>query len=151
MIKLVKVKQEFYDLCKLHGVDRELLHNEHGRPCVLLVRLCYKGQFCDFVVPLRSNISETTPVEQYFSLPPNPHTRPFRRHGLHYCKLFPIKRQYLDLFKIDGNAYYLMILEMLRRHESEIISNCQSYLNQYELGRKYFVTPDIDAILSVLS
>lgn len=32
MIKLVKVKQEFYELSKKYGVDKELLFNECGRP-----------------------------------------------------------------------------------------------------------------------
>lgn len=72
MIKLVKVKQSFYDLCNENNVADELLFNECGRPCVLIVKLKYKGQLRDFVVPLRSNISKSTPRSQYFSLPPNP-------------------------------------------------------------------------------
>ena len=39
MIRLVKVKQEFYSLCQEHNVDEELLFNEAGRPCVLLIRV----------------------------------------------------------------------------------------------------------------
>lgn len=39
MIRLVKVKQEFYSLCQEHNVDEELLFNEAGRPCVLLIRM----------------------------------------------------------------------------------------------------------------
>lgn len=76
MIGLVKVKESFYNLCSQNSVDEELLFNECGRPCVLLVKLTYKGKDRDFVVPLRSNISARTPARQYLSLPPNPTTRP---------------------------------------------------------------------------
>lgn len=57
MIRLVKVKQEFYSLCQEHNVDEELLFNEAGRPCVLLIRMNYKNNVHDFVVPLRSKNS----------------------------------------------------------------------------------------------
>lgn len=67
MIRLVKVKQEFYSLCQEHNVDEELLFNEAGRPCVLLIRMNYKNNMHDFVVPLRSNISARTPHNQYFA------------------------------------------------------------------------------------
>ena len=70
-MKLVKVNQKFYDLCKQYGVADELMENEAGRPGVLLVQLTYKGINRNFVVPLRSNISGKTPKEQYLSLPPN--------------------------------------------------------------------------------
>jgi len=68
MISLVKIKQEFYDLCAQHGVADELMFNENGRPCVLLVRLRYKGNLGTFVVPLRSNIAPSTVKSEYFSL-----------------------------------------------------------------------------------
>ena len=60
-MKLVKVNQKFYDLCKQYGVADELMENEAGRPGVLLVQLTYKGINRNFVVPLRSNISGKTP------------------------------------------------------------------------------------------
>lgn len=47
MISLVKVKSSFYQLCKQYGVDNELLFNENGRPCVLLVKLRYKNRLQD--------------------------------------------------------------------------------------------------------
>ena len=31
--------------------------------------------------------------------------------------------------------------------EKEIINACQDYLNKCELGKKHFITPDIDGIL----
>lgn len=51
-MRLVKVKQSFYDLIRENHVDEEILFNECGRPCILI-------------------ISNKTPHSQYFPLPPN--------------------------------------------------------------------------------
>ena len=150
MIGLVKVKQDFYDLCRRNSVDEELLFNESGRPCVLLLRLSYKNQEHDFVVPLRSNISQRTPTTQYFALPPNPSTRSGCRHGIHYYKLFPINRQFVDTYYVDGDNYYSMLLGIINRNERLIVQSCQNYLSQCECGNKHFITPNIDGILSIL-
>ena len=150
MIGLVKVKQEFSDLCKEKHVDDELLFNECGRPCVLLVRLRYKNREHDFVVPLRSNISQRTPSNQYFALPPNHSTRPRCRHGIHYFKMFPITRSFIDTYFTEGNEYYSQLLGIINRNENLIVRSCQNYLLECERGNKHFITPDIDGILSIL-
>lgn len=150
MIKLVKVKSEFYELCKNNEIDKELLHNEQGRPCVLLIKLRYQGRSYDFVVPLRSNISPTVPKSQYFALPPSSHTNHGRKHGVHYYKLFPVTRTYIDKFVTTDNAYYTTVLNILNRHESDIIKACQEYLQECEKGNKHYVTPNIDGIIDVL-
>ena len=139
MIRLVKVKQEFYSLCQEHNVDEELLFNEAGRPCVLLIRMNYKNNVHDFVVPLRSNISARTPRNQYFALPPNSSTRPQCRHGIHYFKLFPIKREYIDSY-IVNDEYHTRLLEIINRNKRQIIAACQDYLKQCESGNKHFIT-----------
>lgn len=41
-MRLVKVKQSFYNLIKKNHVDEEILFNECGRPCVLIMDLEYK-------------------------------------------------------------------------------------------------------------
>ena len=147
---LVKVKQEFYNLCVKHNVAEELLFNEDGRPCVLIVQLKYKGRKRDFVVPIRSNISKYTPREQYFSLPPNPKTKPGNKHGIHYIKLFPIERKYIDTYLTDNNKYYDTILKILKRKEKEIIRSCQEYLDICADGKRHSMTPDLDSIIEVL-
>jgi len=38
-VQLVKVGEQFYQECKKHGTDKELLFNKSGRPCVLIVKL----------------------------------------------------------------------------------------------------------------
>ena len=149
-MKLVKVKNSFYTKCRQNHTDAELMYNEQGRPCVLIVQLEYKGEKRKFVVPLRSNISGKTPRWQYFSLPPNPDTKPGNSHGIHYIKIFPIKDEYIDAYEIDGDNFKLMIKEIIDEHETDIIDACKNYLEQVEKGNKHPMTPDIDGILGWL-
>lgn len=68
-------------------IDKEMLQNS-DRPCVLILKLKYKGVNHCFAVPMRSNISAASPKNEYFPLPPRYTTRSERRHGLHYIKMF---------------------------------------------------------------
>lgn len=149
-MELVKVNQRFYDKCISEHSERELLFNESGRPCVLLIRLKYKEQIHKFVVPIRSNISNKTPKTQYFSLPPNPTTRNGCSHGIHYIKIFPITDEYIDKYHIDKNSYLVGVRTIIAKHESEIVNECQKYLDRCSIGQKHNMTPDIDKILSWL-
>ena len=149
-MKLVKVKPEYYKLLKTKQVDREIMENETGRPCVLLVDLIYKGRKREFVVPLRSNISPTATKQQYLPLPPNSHTKPHHHHGVHYVKLFPIVNTYIDRYKISDNSFLVMLKNILDKKESEIISACKYYLKEYGNGNKHPMTPQIDQILNIL-
>lgn len=149
-MQLVKVKQEFYAKCIEQECAKELMFNELGSPCVLLVHLKYKNTIQKFVIPLRSNISGKTPRWQYFSLPPNSDTKSGNSHGIHYIKLFPIKDEYIDTYLIDKDSYKQMVKNIIDKHEAEIIKACQSYLEQIETGSKHPMTPDIDGILSWL-
>ena len=94
--------QDFFDL--VEG-DRELML-KHNRPCIVVVRLRFRGKRRDFAVPLRSNIAPNVPKDQYFALPPRPTTRPGCRHGIHYIKMFPITKAYQRRFRTEGSAYY---------------------------------------------
>ena len=100
-MRLVKISNDFFNECRNHNVHKELMFNEDGRPSVLIVKLRYKEQYHKFVVPLRSNISPKTPKDQYFSLPPNPKTKPHHSHGIHYIKLFPIDDKYVQTYLIS--------------------------------------------------
>ena len=71
-MKIVSISQDFFDL--VEG-DRELML-KHNRPCIVVVRLRFRGKRRDFAVPLRSNIAPNVPKDQYFALPPRPKTRP---------------------------------------------------------------------------
>lgn len=145
-MKLVKVKKSFFDLCN----DKELMQTKNGRPCVLLVSLKYKDKRRDFVVPLRSNISPNVPKGTYKNLPPNKNTKKNHHHGVHYTKLFPVSKKYIDTYLISQDAYMLMIQGILDKSTKEIVTACQNYLIEYEKGNKDPYTPDIDKIIEIL-
>lgn len=149
-MKLVKVSKNFYELLKIHKLDDQLMYNEQGRPCVLLVKLKYNDTMYDFVAPLRSNISSKAAKWEYFSLPPNSKTREHNRHGIHYIKLFPIVKEYIDLYKIKNDIYFDKIIKRIQKNEKQIITSCQDYLDNYSKDNKHPFTPNIDAILNLL-
>ena len=103
-----------------------------------------------FVVRLRSNISPKTPKNQYFSLPPNPKTKPRHSHGIHYIKLFPIDDRYVQSYLIS-ESFDILVKKIIDDNESGIIQSCQEYLKQCESGNKHFMTPDIDGIIDMLN
>lgn len=148
-MKQVKVSDDFYQKCKEFNTDKEIMYNEAGRPCVLILKLDYKGKQQDFVVPMRTNISPTTPADQFFKLPPNKNTRKNHFHGIHYIKLFPITSQYIQPYHLY-TSYDFTVKDIIDRAEPEIIKNCQKYLNECEKGNAHHMTPDIDGILSWL-
>ena len=152
-MKLVKVRGDFFYNCKSLGSDpdNQLLYNEAGRPCVLLIRLKYKGENRDFVVPMKSNIAANTDKKTFFALPPNKRTRPGNYHGIYYVKLFPIDRKYVQPYLIEGNTYMQNIQTIIDKpdNEREIVNACQNYLREYEMGNKNYYTPNIDLIIEL--
>lgn len=64
--------QDFFDLV---DDDRELML-KHDRPCIVVVRLRFRGKRRDFAVPLRSNIAPNVPKDQYFAFHPAPRRAP---------------------------------------------------------------------------
>lgn len=151
-MNLVKVDTAFFSMCKKNGADpnNQLLHNEAGRPCVLIIKLKYKGHYRDFVVPMKSNIAPITDKKTYFALPPNSRTRSGNFHGIYYVKLFPISRKYIKPYLYDKNKYLCGIKTIIDDNEKEIITACQNYLDDYENGNKNAYTPDVDAIIQLL-
>lgn len=151
-MKLVKVQKTFFERCKSLGADpnNQLLHNESGRPCVLIMKLNYKGEDRDFVVPIKSNILPRTDKTTFFALPPNRRTRTGNYHGIFYIKLFPISRIYIQPYLIEGNTYMQNIQKIIDKPENEkkIIDSCQNYLMEYEMGNKNNYTPDLDLIIN---
>ena len=150
-MNLVKVHWKFFELCKEAGADpnNQLLHNESGRPCVLILKLKYKGEDRDFVVPMKSNVSANTDRNTFFALPPNSRTKPGNYHGIYYVKLFPVHKKYIQPYLIDGNAYLQSIKTIIDDldNEKEIVDACQNYLIEYENGNKNYYTPNIDLII----
>lgn len=146
-MRLVSIADDYVDL--LSSRDREFMQ-KHGRPCVLLVRLRFRGRRHDFAVPLRSNIAPNVPKEQYFALPPRPSTRPRCRHGVHYIKMFPVRRDLVRRFRTEGNAYYEKLVAILDANQSRLVRECQAYLDGYErLGKPRFAV-DLDKALELM-
>ena len=140
-MKFVTVSQRYFDMC---GDDPELLFRENRRPHLLVLSLKYKEKMSRFAVPLRSNISATTPKEQYFALPPRPSTRPGNHHGLHYIKMFPITKEYQEKFWVGKDSSYILFQDIISKHEKEIVEECQKYLDGYAAGIHPKFSVDID-------
>lgn len=149
-MKLVKVSKKFYQMCNTAGVGKQLLMNEKGRPCVLIARLKYKKQLRDFVIPLRSNIPGTADTSEFKSLPPNKSTRQGNRHGIHYIKMFPITKEYIEKFVYQNDPFLCNVKAIIDNDEKQIISAAQDYLLNYEKGHKHRFSVDIDELISLL-
>ena len=145
-MNLVTIDTKLY---KKFQNDTELLHNAK-RPCVVVIKLKYKGHNYDFAVPIRSNIPAAAPKEQYFALPPRSTTRPTNRHGLHYIKMFPIEKQYLLKYHTEGNVATTMYKAIIDKNTTEIVNACQKYLNDYEAGIRPQFSTDIDYLTQQL-
>lgn len=150
MLQIVKVKKSFIIEYKKHTTNDQLLESEVGRPCVLKLKLKYKGKKHLFVVPLRSNISKGTPSNQYFALPPTSKTKPGNHHGISYVKIFPIKKEYIDNFLITTGSHMEIVKKRINDNEKTIVDACQDYLYNYEKGIRSPYSPDIDSILQWL-
>lgn len=129
-----------------YKVDKEMLQKAK-RPCVLIIRLPYKGKRYDFAVPIRSNINPSTPKNQYFPLPPRSTTRSGCRHGIHYIKMFPVDRAFLIRYRTEGNPEAERIKTIIDRNEKKIISECAAYLKNYEQGICPPFSTDIDLLI----
>lgn len=146
-MRIVAIDKEYIN--RFAAEDREFLL-KHGRPCILVVNLRFRGKRRDFAVPFRSNIAPNVPKEQYFALPPRPSTKAKYRHGIHYIKMFPIEKRYQRVFRIEGNRYYETIQATINVHAKELVAACQSYLNRYEeYGRPRFAV-DLDKLSKLL-
>ena len=114
-MKLASIKNELFEKYK---EDPEIL-TKNERPYVLVIRLKYKGIHYNFAVPIRSNISASTPKNQYFALPPRPATKPQNRHGIHYIKMFPVTKKYLIRYRAEGNSFAQLIQSIInKKHQT---------------------------------
>ena len=146
-MKLVSINNA---LLLKYSDDSEILQKS-TRPYVLVIRLKYKGSNYDFAVPIRSNIPASAPKNQYFALPPRPQTRPKNRHGLHYIKMFPVTKQYLVRYRIEGNNFAILIQNIIDKNSKKIIDECQQYLNLYSQGIKPAYSTNIDYLIAKLN
>lgn len=145
-MKLVSISQNLIDAFQQ---DKEML-KKTGRPCVLVVRLKYRGTNYNFAVPLRSNISANTPKRQYFPLPTRSTTKSRNRHGIHYIKMFPVEKRFLIRYRTEGNQFAELIKRTVDNNEKQIVRECQRYLDEYEAGNRTDFSTDIDLLLKIL-
>ena len=146
-MKLVSINNAL--LLKYSG-DSEVLQKS-TRPYVLVIRLKYKNNNYDFAVPIRSNIPASAPKNQYFALPPRPQTRPKKHHGLHYIKMFPVTKQYLVRYRVEGNRFATLIQNIINKNSKQIVDECQQYLDLYSQGIKPVYSTDIDHLIEQLN
>lgn len=87
----VKVDNTFFIECNAYGANnnKQLLHNENGRPSVLVAKLHYYKGLHDFIIPMKSNINASEGSENYFALPPNSRTK----DGFHHIVSDHLKEQ----------------------------------------------------------
>ena len=148
-IRLVSITPKFFDLCSF---DKELLQKGKARPHLYILRLKYHGGIFEFALPLRSNISKTIKEENFFSLPPNKKTRKNCHHGIHFEKMFPIKKEYKMKFETSKTLFFTTILEpFLEKNLKKIIIKAQEYLKNYEQGVKTSHSTNIDKIFIKLN
>ncbi|MDO4285556.1 MAG: hypothetical protein Q4C60_09515 [Eubacteriales bacterium] len=145
-MRLVTIRSE---LLSAYAMDPEVLQKT-GRPYVAVMNLRYKGKRHLFAVPLRSNIAGNAPKNQYFPLPTRSATRDGRRHGIHYIKMFPVRKSDLIRYRVDGNESAILVQDVIERNSSDIILQCQNYLTAYETGNHPLFSTDIDLLLHIL-
>lgn len=131
------------------STDREFMF-KHGRPCVMVLKLHFRSEKWDFAVPFRSNIAPNVPKDQYFALPPRPTTKPRHRHGIHYIKMFPVERRFLQRFRTDGNPYYETVQRIVDENSKHIVTACQGYLDAYAAHGRPQYGVDIDRLIALL-
>ncbi len=146
-MKLVTVSEEL--LKKYREQDSEVLQ-ENDRPYMLLVKLKYHGKRVDFAIPLRSNIPPGAPRKQYFPLPNRSTTREYCHHGIHYIKMIPIKKQYIQRFHTDGDIFSTLIAAYIEKHEKDVVKQCQAYLDAYQAFERQEFCTDIDRLLEIM-
>lgn len=142
-MRLVTIKPSFL---KLYTCDPEMLQKAK-RPCALIIQMKYKGHRYDFAVPMRSNINPSAPKDEYFALPPRVNTKSKYHHGIHYIKMFPVKRSFVSYFRTEGNVYASLIKAIIEQNEKLIINECQTYLSNYEDGFRPKFSTDIDLLI----
>jgi len=148
-MKFSSIKDEFFGLYITD--DDEVLHNKNEkRPYLIIITLKYKNCRHDFALPLRSNLANYTPKEQYFALPPSRTTMKNKVHGIHYIKMFPVVNKYLKKFHYDKDNFYTLIHKIVIKNKDRIINEAQKYLENYETGERVQYASKIDKIFAAI-
>lgn len=151
-MRLVSIKQTFIDIFDFPTEIMSKDSNGNNRPFLLILSLQYKDEKRSFALPFRSNIQVNSHTKgTYFSLPRRHSTKDRHAHGLHYIKMFPIEKQYCDKYIVPNKKYDLMISEYITKNIDKIVNGAQSYLVEYENGKRHNFCVDIDRMLNTLN
>lgn len=146
-IKVVTIHDNFFKLFNDNS-DPQLLKikdSMHRRPCLILVKIKYKGKKYTFALPLRSNIPGPCPKNTYYPLPTRSTTRDGNRHGIHYIKAFPIDSSKYFLPYTMGDTFFdEYILAKIEKDIKKIILDFTAYIENYESGIRPKFCVDID-------
>jgi len=149
-MKFTTISQTFFDNYSFDG--DELTHNkDEKRPYVIVVKLNFRGAKHNFALPFRSHIKSYVDSNQYFKLPPNHTTKNGEIHGLHYIKMFPIEKKYLQKYRFKNDKLSIAVQNKIRNNIKQIVTEAQEYLNNYETGSKPPYCVDIDGIIEGMS
>lgn len=123
------------------------LEKNDKRPCLIIIKLKYRGVNCKFAIPFRSNINGNASKKEYYPLPPRKTTRKGKKHGLHYIKMFPIKDEYINKYYAE-NAENENDIIKIEKNIKEVIDEAKQYLQNYENGTRYNFCTNIDVIFN---
>lgn len=139
-MKIHSISKGFFTLCSF---DKELAFNKNRRPHLIVKNIIYKEKRQNFAIPFRSNIK--APNWQYFSLPPTSKTKTKRAHGIHYIKMFPIKKKYLEPY-LNNSKRHSAIKNIIKKNTKTIVQETQNYIDRYKEGHKHRYSTDIEQI-----
>lgn len=135
-MKITAISDKYFEKCSFEG--DELLHNkQEKRPYVIILKLNYMGNKHDFAIPFRSGIKSYFDKTQYYSLPPRSSTKPNEIHGLHYIKMFPVTKEYLQKYHLYDDKYNQLIQKIVTDNKDTIITEAQNYLDGYSSGERF--------------
>lgn len=145
-MKICSIKKEFYDMFD----DNIELEKNDKRPCLIIIKLKYKNKDVDFAIPFRSNIYGGAKRKEYFPLPPRHTTKQGKKHGLHYTKMFPIKKEYfLKYYSIEDKDNKNDMIK-IQKNLSKIVNEAQEYIKDYESGIRYDYCTNIEIIFNTI-
>ena len=151
-IKLVAIKKEFFDIFDFKTEFMLNAHNAKDRPCLIILKLSYKGKKHSFALPFRSNIQVNKNTEgTYFPLPKRSTTKDNHAHGLHYIKMFPIDLKYCNKYVPPETKYDDKLIEFIEKNINKIIEGSKKYLSKYENDERENFCTDIDRLLEAIN
>lgn len=151
-IRLVAIKEEFFNIFDFETEFMLSASNAKERPCLIIVKLNYKGKKHSFALPFRSNIQVNKDTEgTYFPLPRRSTTKNNHAHGLHYIKMFPIDLKYCNKYFTPESPYNNQLMDFVEKNIDKIIKGSKEYLSKYEGGKREKFCTDIDRLLEAIN